>query len=155
MRVLFLLCGISSSLFFCTASLSPDGRTLLSVGDSPRVYLHSLSGSAQLAFNRTTTLHVPPPIYPHPELISLSTAWSADGLKFAVACQEGVVAIWDVRNTKPMKVLHTNYARDGKDSFPDSGSTSSPRNVKFGGVGGQAGHEIMTYTEVCMCSIVS
>ena len=147
MRVSFLLCGISSSLFFCTASLSPDGRTLLSVGDSPRVYLHSLSGSAQLTFNRTKTLHVPPPMSPPPSLVSLSTAWSADGLKFAVACQEGVVAIWDVRNTKPMKVLYTNYASYGR--------ASSPQNVKFSGVGGQAGHEIMTYAEVCICSIVS
>ncbi|KAG1722228.1 uncharacterized protein EDB91DRAFT_1038236, partial [Suillus paluster] len=79
------------------SSISPDGRTLLSVGDSPRIYLHSLSGSAQLAFNRITTLQVPPPVSVHPFSLvaSFSTAWSADGLKFAVACQEGVIAIWD------------------------------------------------------------
>ena len=39
---------------------------------------------------------------------SFSTAFSADGAKFAVASQEGVVAVWDVRSTKPMKVFQTN-----------------------------------------------
>ncbi|OAX32353.1 hypothetical protein K503DRAFT_805294 [Rhizopogon vinicolor AM-OR11-026] len=141
------------------SSISPDGRTLLSAGDSPRIYLHSLSGSAQLAFDRTSTLHVPPSIPPnhHPFIASFSTAWSADGLKFAVACQEGVVAIWDIRSTKPMKVLYTSRARgdDSKwiDGYPwgwTRGNSRAPaRNVKFGcgGIGGRAGHEIMTYTE--------
>lgn len=145
-----------------TASISPDGRTLLSVGDSPRIYLHSLSGSARLSFNRITTLHVPPPISIHPLIASFSTAWSADGLKFAVACQEGVIAIWDVRSTTPMKVLHTSRARGGDDTgwMSDDpwewtrGNSRAPgwgaRNVKFGcgGVGGRTGHEVMTYTEV-------
>ncbi|OJA08493.1 hypothetical protein AZE42_02854 [Rhizopogon vesiculosus] len=145
------------------SSISPDGRTLLSVGDSPRIYLHSLSGSSRLSFNRITTLHVPPPISVHPFSLvaSFSTAWSADGLKFAVACQEGVIAIWDVRSTKPMKVLHTSRARGGDDTgwMSDDpwewtrGNSRAPgwgaRNIKFGcgGVGAQAGHEIMTYTE--------
>ncbi|KAG0692396.1 WD40-repeat-containing domain protein [Suillus ampliporus] len=145
------------------SSMSPDGRTLLSVGDSPRIYLHSLSGSARLAFNRITTLQVPPPISLHPFSLvaSFSTAWSVDGLKFAVACQEGVIAIWDVRSTKPLKVLHTSRERGGGDSgwMSDDpwewtrGNSRAPgwgaRSVKFGcgGVGGRAGHEVMTYTE--------
>ncbi|KAG2083850.1 hypothetical protein BD769DRAFT_1540494 [Suillus cothurnatus] len=145
------------------SSISPDGRTLLSVGDSPRIYLHSLSGSAQLTFNRVTTLEIPSAISIHPNSLvaSFSTAWSADGLKFAVACQEGVIAIWDVRSTKPLKVLHTSRERGGGDSEWMSEdpwdwtrrASRAPgwgaRSVKFGcgGVGGRAGHEVMTYTE--------
>ncbi|OJA16025.1 hypothetical protein AZE42_04281 [Rhizopogon vesiculosus] len=140
------------------SSISPDGRTLLSVGDSPRIYLHSLSGGAQLAFDRTSTLHVPPSIPPnhYSFTASFSTAWSADGLKFAVACQEGVVAIWDIRSTKPMKVLYTSRARGdnsqwiGGYPYDWTGNSRVPaRNVKFGcgGAGRRAGHEIMTYTE--------
>lgn len=145
------------------SSISPDGRTLLSVGDSPRIYLHSLSGSARLTFNRVTTLRIPPAISIHSNSLvaSFSTAWSADGLKFAVACQEGVIAIWDVRSTKPLKVLHTSRERGGGDSGWMSDdpwdwarrSSRAPgwgaRSVKFGcgGVGGRAGHEVMTYTE--------
>ncbi|KAJ8594288.1 hypothetical protein M405DRAFT_918131 [Rhizopogon salebrosus TDB-379] len=143
------------------SSISPDGRTLLSVGDSPRIYLHSLSGNAQLTFNHTTPLHVPPPTASHlfPIAASFSTAWSADGLKFAVACEEGVIAIWDVRSTKPMKVLHTSaggrdYSGWSHDPWEGMRGDSrapgwSARNVKFGcgGVGGRAGHEIMTFTE--------
>lgn len=145
------------------SSISPDGRTLLSVGDSPRIYLHSLLGSAQLSFNRVTTLQIPPAISIHPNSLvaSFSTAWSADGLKFAVACQEGVIAIWDVRSTKPLKVLHTSRERGGGDNGWMSDdpwdwtrrASRAPgwgaRSVKFGcgGVGGRAGHEVMTYTE--------
>ena len=33
------------------SSISPDGRTLLSVGDSPYVYLHALSGGARITFS--------------------------------------------------------------------------------------------------------
>lgn len=145
------------------SSISPDGRTLLSVGDSPRIYLHSLSGSARLSFNRVTTLQIPSAISIHPNSLvaSFSTAWSADGLKFAVACQEGVVAIWDVRSTKPLKVLHTGRERGGGDNGWMSDdpwdwarrTSRAPgwgaRSVKFGcgGVGARAGHEVMTYTE--------
>ncbi|KAG2358433.1 WD40-repeat-containing domain protein [Suillus spraguei] len=143
------------------SSISPDGRTLLSVGDSPRIYLHSLAGGARLTFNRVTTLQIPSAIHPNALVASFSTAWSADGLKFAVACQEGVIAIWDVRSTKPLKVLHTSRERGGGDSEWMSDdpwdwtrrTSRAPgwgaRSVKFGcgGVGGRAGHEVMTYTE--------
>jgi hypothetical protein len=67
-----------------------------------------------------------------------------------------------------MKVLHTSRARGGDDTgwMSDDpwewtrGTSRAPgwgaRNVKFGcgGVGGRAGHEIMTFTEVRTNSIV-
>ncbi|KAI6042499.1 hypothetical protein EDC04DRAFT_3088512 [Pisolithus marmoratus] len=96
------------------SSISPDGRTLLSVGDSPRIYLHQLTGGARVTFNPIATLNVPPPdtqLYSAALAASFSTAFSADGMKFAVASQEGVVAVWDVRSTKPMKVIQTDKTR--------------------------------------------
>lgn len=90
-------------------------------------------------------------------------------MKFAVASQEGVVAIWDVRSTKPMKVIQTNKTRlpvghlgSGEEisTLSDDpwdwtrGNSKAPgwgaRNVKFGagGTHGHPGHEIMTFTEV-------
>ncbi|PFH47846.1 hypothetical protein AMATHDRAFT_6350 [Amanita thiersii Skay4041] len=97
-------------------SMSPDARTLLSVGDSSVVHLHHVSGGAKLTFTPITSLTIPgpegfPPSFwlpPGSLAASFSTAFSADGIKFAVASQEGVVAVWDVRSTKPMKVFQTD-----------------------------------------------
>ncbi|KAG6846709.1 hypothetical protein H0H93_012326 [Arthromyces matolae] len=92
---------------------------------------------------------------------SFSTAFSSDGLKFAVASQEGLLAVWDVRSSKPLKVFQTEKSRvpagNGAASgymadeiFDWSGGSSfkapgwSVRNVKFGGSGDK---ELMTFTE--------
>lgn len=154
------------------ASISPDGRTLLSVGDSPRIYLHHLSGGSCITFAPIVTLSVPPPdarLYSPSLSASFSTAFSHDGMKFAVASQEGVVAVWDVRSTKPMKVIQTDKTRlpvghlgneEESSMLSDDpwdwtrGNSKAPgwgaRSVKFGagGTHGRPGHEIMTFTEV-------
>lgn len=87
-----------------------------------------------------------------------------DGMKFAVASQEGIVAVWDIRSTKVLKVFHTDKTRPsgGGNGSATSwlsddpldwtrGSSKAPgwsvRNVKFG-AGGHSGKEIMTFTEV-------
>jgi hypothetical protein len=44
----------------CTASISPDGRTPLSVGDSPHVYLHGMTGGARITFTPLAQLSLPP-----------------------------------------------------------------------------------------------
>ncbi|KAF8650056.1 hypothetical protein AX16_005446 [Volvariella volvacea WC 439] len=99
------------------SSISPDGRTLLSVGDCNKAWLHQLHGGSQLTFTPISTLHIPSPtmsphFYPSPSLAaSFSTAFNQDGSKFVVASQEGVVAIWDVRSTKPLKIFHTDKSR--------------------------------------------
>ncbi|KAI6107956.1 hypothetical protein F5141DRAFT_1119696 [Pisolithus sp. B1] len=153
------------------SSISPDGRTLLSVGDSPRIYLHQLTGGAHITFNPIVTLSVPPPdtrLYSAALAASFSTAFSADGMKFAVASQEGVVAVWDVRSTKPMKVIQTDKTRlptgqhgngyssdwlsDDPNEWTRSGSRApgwGARNVKFGsgGTNGRPGKELMMFTE--------
>jgi WD40 repeat protein len=169
----------SLSYFLSTASISPDGRTLLSVGDSNKVYFHRITGGAQVTFSPITTLVIPPPDscplggYSTSSLAaSFSAAFSSDGSKFAVASQEGVVAVWDVRGTsKPIKVFQTDKTRvpggSTSEFIGNGGATGwlsddpwewtrgnkAPgwcvRNVKFnGGDGARLGKEIMAFTEV-------
>ncbi|KAI0359788.1 hypothetical protein OH77DRAFT_1393943 [Trametes cingulata] len=155
------------------SSVSPDGRTLLCVGDSPDVYLHRITGGSRISFAPIARLSLSSyiqqahaggvaPLSSVPA--SFSTAFSADGSKFAVASQEGVVVVWDVRSTKPLKVFHTDKSRGppaGRvatgaasgwlyDSWDWSrGNTSAPgwgvRSVKFSPPG--VGREVMTFTE--------
>ncbi|KAJ7759321.1 hypothetical protein DFH07DRAFT_710322, partial [Mycena maculata] len=145
------------------SSVSPDGRTLLSVGDSSKVFLHRLTGGAQISASPIATLTLPPTPNPFssPALVaSFSTAFSADGSKFAVAAQEGAVAVWDVRSTRPLKVFHTDKTRGSSRSsasttwlsedpqewsqYRSRGPGWSARNVKFGG---RPGRELMLFTE--------
>jgi Uncharacterised protein domain (DUF2415) len=151
------------------ASISPDGRMLLSVGDSNKVYFHSIAGGGRITFSPIVTLPLPPvnatPFHSTSSLAaSFSTAFSANGMKFAVASQEGMVAVWDVRSTKPMKVFHTDKSR-GTSAAAGNGSATgwlfddpwewtrantrapgwSVRSVKFGG--SPNGKEILTFTE--------
>ncbi|KAI0636006.1 WD40-repeat-containing domain protein [Trametes polyzona] len=159
------------------SSVSPDGRTLLSVGDSPDVYLHRLTGGAHVSFAPIAKLSLSSYIqYPHAGdgraavssvPASFSTSFSADGSKFAVASQEGVVVVWDVRSTKPLKVFHTDKTRTSSSSSGriatgsasgwlydvpwdwSRGGTRAPgwgvRSVKFSPPG--VGREVMTFTE--------
>ncbi|KAJ6545010.1 hypothetical protein DFH09DRAFT_1040510 [Mycena vulgaris] len=145
------------------SSISPDGRTLLSVGDSSKVFLHRLTGGAHVTSTPIATLTLPPTSNPFssPALVaSFSTAFSADGSKYAVAAQEGSVAVWDVRSTRPLKVFHTDKTRGcsrmgGNTTWlsedpqewsqhKSRGPGWSARNVKFGG---RPGRELMMFTE--------
>lgn len=154
------------------ASISPDGRTLLSVGDSSKVFLHRLAGGSRIHFQPIATLAMPAPDYSASPTSSLaasfSTAFSSDGSKYAVASQEGTVAVWDVRSSKPFKVFHTDKTRAPIGTSGNGGASGwmsedpyewtrgnskgpgwSVRNVKFGNGGSTgAGKEIMTFTEV-------
>lgn len=160
------------------SSVSPDGSTLLCVGDSPYVHLHRLSGSSRLTFDRIATYSlVPytPAALPQHSLFlhyasstlpaSFSTAFSPDGIKFAVASQEGVAVVWDVRSSKPLKVFQTDKNR-GRERRPTGeasgflyeedqwdwsrGGSKAPgwgiRSIKFSPAG-CVGREIMTFTE--------
>ncbi|KAH9847650.1 WD40-repeat-containing domain protein [Lenzites betulinus] len=156
------------------SSVSPDGRTLLCVGDSPDVFLHRITGGSRLSFAPIATLslsaHIEQahaggfaPVSSVPA--SFSTAFSADGSKFAVASQEGVVVVWDVRSTKPLKVFRTDKSRTSLHGRMATGAGSGwlydlpwdwsrgggrapgwgVRSVKFSPPG--VGREIMTFTE--------
>ena len=164
-----------------TASISPDGRTLLCVGDSPDVFMYRITGGAHLGFDPIAKLSLASyiansPFYYTPSMLSInsvpasfSTAFSADGSKFAVGSQEGAVVVWDVRSTKPLKVLQTNKSRgldriatgDASGYLYDQpwdwtrGSGNAPgwgvRSVKFSPPG--VGREVMTFTEVCQVCV--
>ncbi|KAL6298531.1 hypothetical protein BKA93DRAFT_810665 [Sparassis latifolia] len=154
------------------SSISPDGRTLLCVGDSPDVYLHRVTGGARITFAPIAKLSLSPYLSVNPYLsylststvpASFSTAFSSDGSKFAVASQEGVVAIWDVRSTKPLKIFHTDQTRpSGREGnggasgwlyespwdWTNSGRRApgwGVRSIKFSPAG--VGREVMTFTE--------
>ncbi|KAG6851964.1 hypothetical protein C0991_004574 [Blastosporella zonata] len=148
------------------SSISPDGRTLLSVGDSSKVYLHRMTGGARITFSPIATLKLPSVTNTHVNYASasltasFSTAFSSDGSKFAVASQEGLLAVWDVRSSRPMKIFETEKSRIPSshgnggasgwvaDEIFTGGNFKAPgwsvRNVKFGGSGDK---EIMTFTE--------
>lgn len=141
-----------------SASISPDGSTVLSCGDASTVYLHRIlpvRDGTSLLFEPLATYNVPSPAPlppppsdshahsylprslshrryhdagtylpyafvngswvlagPHPFHSDVSgmeippacftTAWSADGMRFAVASQEGAVRVWDVRSKEPL-----------------------------------------------------
>ncbi|KAJ7067348.1 hypothetical protein C8F01DRAFT_1121014 [Mycena amicta] len=140
------------------SSVSPDGRTLLSVGDSSKVFLHRLTGGGYVTATPIATLTLPPSPpnpYASPALVaSFSTAFSADGSKYAVASQEGSVAVWDVRSTRPIKVYSTDKTRGGNantawdpqewNHWKSRGPGWSTRTVKFGG---RPERELMMFTE--------
>ena len=162
-------------IYFVIASISPDARTLLSVGDSNKVYFHRISGGSHLSFTPITTLVIPAPDanpfgFSRSSLVaSFSSAFSRDGSKFAVGSQEGVVAVWDVRSTKPIKVFHSDKSRGfGRDrSVRGNGAasgwlsddpwewtrgTKAPgwcmRSVKFNaGNAARLGKEVLAFTE--------
>ncbi|KZO96672.1 WD40 repeat-like protein [Calocera viscosa TUFC12733] len=107
------------------ASLSPDGRTMLVVGDTPEVFVLNVSGGPSTTMKVTTTLEAAD--------ASFSTAWSPDGRKFAVSSQNGQVMVWDVRSTKPLA------------KFTASRASASTRAVKFTPAG--APQELLTFAE--------
>lgn len=141
------------------SSISPDGRTLLSVGDSPYVYLHALSGGAHITLSPLAQIAMPTSTSTDSTSYSggpasFSTAFSSCGTKFAVASQDGMCAIWDVRSTKPLRVFHTDQTSESW--YDDTWDLTRPggkapgwgvRNVKFSPVG-RSGKEVLTFTEV-------
>ncbi|KAH9942744.1 hypothetical protein B0H21DRAFT_750157 [Amylocystis lapponica] len=155
------------------ASISPDGRTLLCVGDSPDVFLYRITGGARISFSPIAMLSLSQYIdySPHHTFwsnsscvpASFSTAFSSDGSKFAVTSQEGAVVVWDVRSTKPLKVFETDKSRStasGGNGGASGWLNDAPwdwanghgrapgwgvRTVKFSPAG--VGREVMTFTE--------
>lgn len=103
-------------------SISPDGKTLLAVGDTNDVFLYNLVAGDSVEFNRISK-------YRAGSDANFSTAWSSDGRKFAVACQDGSVTVWDTRSSKTLALF-----RCGK-QHPDYHSLT----------GGGRGHFINAY----------
>lgn len=120
----------NTTLHFPTAinhsSLSPDQRTLIAVGDTPDVFIHSVSRSGE---------HVKVATYTASSDACFGTTWSPDGSKFAVASQDGVVSVWDVRSSRRLAALTTSQASS-------SSGSGAARVVKFSPDG-----RFLAYTE--------
>ncbi|KIJ46091.1 hypothetical protein M422DRAFT_29469 [Sphaerobolus stellatus SS14] len=106
-------------------SISPDGRTLLCAGDTPKVYLYRISPGSNVTFTEIATYTLPPPpasffasnsSHPPPSgyvsRACFSAAWSPDGLKFAIASQEGQLCVWDVRSATPVFEYWMKYRKN-------------------------------------------
>ncbi|PWN94660.1 hypothetical protein FA09DRAFT_363532 [Tilletiopsis washingtonensis] len=114
------------------SSLSPDGTTLVAVGDTSQVFLYKMSpaiapcgeearaglaGASHAGLAAAMTAGVVSrtgqwewiSTYAASDA-SFSTDWSPDGTKFAVASQDGVVSVWDVRSSRCVKQLRTSQS---------------------------------------------
>ena len=80
------------------ASLSPDGKYLVAVGDSNQTYLHHAQGSS--GYQRTRT-------FSEASDSGMCCAWNASGMYFASASQDGTVCVWDLRSTKVLAKMQT------------------------------------------------
>ncbi|MCO5585165.1 hypothetical protein L7F22_039097 [Adiantum nelumboides] len=86
------------------SSFSPNGRHVVSVGDTPEVFLFSVDPiSSELSKIATYTASSD---------ASFSTTWSPDSMQFAVASQDGIVSVWDVRSSKKIASLRTTQFSD-------------------------------------------
>lgn len=99
------------------SSFSPNGRHLVCVGDTPDVFLYSvdpITGDLSKIC-----------VYTASSDASFSTAWSPDGLRFAVASQDGIISIWDVRSASKIASLSTSQ------TTTDVRQSGSARVVKW------------------------
>ncbi|KAJ7861883.1 hypothetical protein B0H13DRAFT_1900349 [Mycena leptocephala] len=103
---------------------SPSEVGLRPVARKP-VVRHKVPG---IAVPKSTRSKVEKTKWPGFSVSKNSTGWSADGSKHAVASQEGAVAVWDVRSTRPLKVSAIPRARASATGLSDdrrSGATAS------------------------------
>jgi WD40 repeat protein len=77
-------------------SVSPDGKKMIAVGDSNQVYLYDISYSG--GYSKIATLTTTSDA-------GFSCAWNQSSEKFAVACQDGFVCVWDVRSSEKLAKL--------------------------------------------------
>ncbi|KAF9974607.1 hypothetical protein BGZ73_001976 [Actinomortierella ambigua] len=78
------------------ASVSPDGRKMVAVGDSNEVFVFDITVAA--GYHRIGT-------YTATRDASFSCAWNQSSDKFAVASQDGFVSIWDIRHSEKLCTL--------------------------------------------------
>ncbi|WWD16043.1 hypothetical protein CI109_100468 [Kwoniella shandongensis] len=82
------------------SSLSPDLKTMVSVGDSTEVSVFEVIDGGR-DFRKIA-------VYNAATDAGFSTSWSKDGRKFAVASQDGQVTVWDHRSSQPLAIFHTS-----------------------------------------------
>ena len=75
------------------ASVSPDGKKLIAVGDSPQAFMYNITSSGDYVKTATLTASSD---------AGFSCAWNQSSEKFAVASQDGFVSVWDIRSTEKL-----------------------------------------------------
>lgn len=110
------------------ASVSPDGRKLVAVGDSPEVYLYDIGTSNNDDYKLVTKLIAS-------EDAGFSCAWNENSDKFAVASQDGQISVWDIRSSEKLSVLKSKQSPL---------VTGACRNVKFSPSGSM---DLLMYSE--------
>ncbi|KAF9202853.1 hypothetical protein BGZ49_007008 [Haplosporangium sp. Z 27] len=100
------------------ASVSPDGRKMVAVGDTNQVFLYDISvaGGYQKIGTYTAATEA-----------SFSCAWNQSSEKFAVASQDGFVSVWDIRHSEKICKLGSKQQPQTKGAtrcvkFSSSGS---------------------------------
>ncbi|KAJ1343341.1 hypothetical protein BSLG_002367 [Batrachochytrium salamandrivorans] len=104
------------------ASVSPDGRKLLAVGDTSEVFLFNITPNGD--YERTSTMSAT-------NDAGFSCSWNQSSERFAVASQDGYVSVWDVRSSKKLAKITSKQAR--QDSNPQV--KGACRCVKFSTTG--------------------
>jgi WD40 repeat protein len=97
------------SLTFPTAinysAVSPDGRKMVVVGDSPEVFLYNITPNGTYEkmgsfmgfrfFNRGTND------------AAFSCSWNKSSEKFAISSQDGFVSVWDIKSSEKLAKIPT------------------------------------------------
>ena len=85
-------------------TVSPDGTKMIAVGDTNQAFLYSVQGDQYRLITALPTVND----------AGFSCAWDANSEKFAVACQDGYVCVWDVRNFNRKMALVESTQRNQK-----------------------------------------
>ncbi|KAJ1303673.1 hypothetical protein OPQ81_008100 [Rhizoctonia solani] len=133
-------------------SVSPDGRTMLAVGDDTRLQIFNVNARSSLVdFERIGS-------YTSGTEPNFTSAWSASGLQFAAASQDGTVTVWDP-STSPSSSPYLGVPRPYDSRFAGAymnteqflwdPSTPGPghgiRSLRFSPGGGN--REMLVFTE--------
>ncbi|KAJ8325821.1 hypothetical protein QVD99_001544 [Batrachochytrium dendrobatidis] len=104
------------------ASVSPDGRKLLAVGDTSEVFLFNISAGGQ--YERINVMNAT-------NDAGFSCSWNQSSERFAVASQDGFVSVWDIRSSEKLAQISSKQAR--RDVNPQV--KGACRCVKFSNTG--------------------
>jgi len=130
LEIISKISDFGTAINYC--HVSPDGKTLIAVGDSPEIYVLSIQENGE--YKREPSLMFP--AYHHESAVPMastgcgfSVSWNDSGSMFAVAQQyPGKIAIWDSKEFKLLHLLsamaHGNECRSVRFYEPDDCKTS-------------------------------
>ncbi|KAB5591551.1 hypothetical protein CTheo_5017 [Ceratobasidium theobromae] len=120
-------------------SISPDGRTMLAVGDDTRLQIFNVSARSTLVdFDRIGS-------YTSGTEPNFTSAWSSNGLQFAAASQDGTVTVWDVRSSCPLASWRVPQRSGYRPRAPGSSPAQSPQPTTLPSLPPYAPHLIHPY----------